>query len=311
MLTALTVFRALGDPTRLRILALVARMELAVGELAEVLEQSQPRVSRHIKILAEAGLIERAKEGAWVFLRASAERHAASLAALMAELKPDANALERDLARLAHVRAERAQAAQAWFAAHAAEWDALRSLHIAEAEVEAAVEAALAGRPLGRLVDIGTGTGRMLELLGPRAVSAIGIDRSPEMLRVARVKLPVQAEVRQGDMAALPLCDGSADTVVLHQVLHFAADPAAALGEAARVLAPGGRLLVIDFAPHAREDLRTAQGHVRLGFADEMVCGWMAAAGLKADVAGRLAGPELTVTLWLGERPADTLRIAA
>ncbi|MDT7935179.1 MAG: metalloregulator ArsR/SmtB family transcription factor [Sphingomonadaceae bacterium] len=313
MRSALTVFRALGDPTRLRILALVARMELAVGELAEVLGQSQPRVSRHIKILAEAGLIERAKEGAWVFLRASHEPHAAPLCALMTALKPDGAALERDLARLTDVRSERQAAAQAWFAAHAAEWDGLRSLHTAESEVETAILAALGARPVGRLVDIGTGTGRMIELLGAHSSSAIGIDRSPEMLRLARVKIAAigGAEVRQGDMAALPLADGAADTVVLHQVLHFAADPARALAEAARVLAPGGRLLVIDFAPHAREELRSTQGHARLGFADETVIGWLRGCGLNAAVAGRLAGPELTVTLWLGERPADALRIAA
>jgi len=315
MRSALPVFRALADPTRLRILALVRRMELAVGELADVLGQSQPRVSRHVKILAEAGLVQRFKEGSWVFLRASVEPHASPLDALMDALGPDARALEADLARLARVRAERAEAAQAWFAENAAEWDCLRSLHVAEAEVEAAVRAALADRPVGRLLDVGTGTGRMIELLGPDAHVAVGIDRSPEMLRLARTKLDAadlaHAEVRQADMAALPLPDAAADTIVLHQVLHFAQAPAEVLNECARVLAPGGRLLVIDFAPHHREDLRRDQGHARLGFPDEAIRGWLEAAGLNFRACGRLPGGELTVALWRGDRAATPLRIAA
>ena len=301
----LSIYRALADPSRVRILLLVRRMELSVGELAAVLRQSQPRVSRHIRILADAGLVRRAKEGAWVFVRLGEAAVCGPVLAGIDALSADAGA--DDQARLAAVRAERAAAADAWFAAHAADWDRERSLHIADSAVEAAILAALADRNLGSLVDVGTGTGRMIELLGARAREALGIDRSPEMLRLARGRIEASglphAEVRRGDMYALPRGDGSVDTVVLHQVLHFADDPAAVIGEAARVLAPDGRLLVVDFMPHGREELRTQQRHLRLGFADAQVTGWMTAAGLNAEVAARLPAPDaLGVTIWLGVR---------
>jgi ArsR family transcriptional regulator len=306
----LTIFRGLADPSRVRILLLVRRMELSVGELAAVLGQSQPRVSRHIRILADVGLVRRAKEGAWVFVRLGNAAVCDPVLAAIDALTPDAGAA--DQARLAAVRAERAAAADAWFSAHADDWDRERSLHSAEAAVEAAVCAALAG-DLGVLVDVGTGTGRMIELLGGQARAALGIDRSPEMLRLARGRIEASglahAEVRRGDMYALPSGDGSVDTLVFHQVLHFADDPAAVIAEGARVLAPGGRVLVVDFMPHGREELRAQQRHVRLGFADAQVTGWMAAAGLVAAVVAQLPaadGPDLRsigVTLWLGQKP--------
>jgi ArsR family transcriptional regulator len=219
-----------------------------------------------------------------------------------------------DAARLAAVRADRAAAAERYFALHAKDWDELRSLHIAETEVEAAIARALGDGPIGRLVDVGTGTGRMLELFAGKAEGALGIDRSPEMLRMARVKLAeagLPAEVRQGDMYALPLGSGSADTVIIHQVLHYAQQPASAVAEAARLLGPGGRLLIVDFAPHEREELRARDAHARLGFADEAVLGWMAAAGLDARVVEHLEGGELTVTLWQGERSQARLKVVA
>jgi ArsR family transcriptional regulator len=213
-----------------------------------------------------------------------------------------------DIARLAAVRADRARAAEAYFDAHAAEWDAMRSLHIAESEVEAAIRAALEGEPIGRLVDIGTGTGRMIELFGGQADSAIGVDRSSEMLRLARVKLAARelqhAELRQADMFALPLASGSADVVIIHQVLHYAQAPEAAIAEAARLLAPRGRLLVIDFGPHEKEELRSKHAHARLGFSDEQIAGWFAEAGLQMAPASTLEGGELTIKLWLGRRLA-------
>jgi ArsR family transcriptional regulator len=304
----LDIFRALADPSRVRILLLVRSMELSVGELVLVLGQSQPRVSRHVRILAEAGLVERAREGAWVFVRLGAARLTAPVLAVIDAMEGSGEAGD-DLARLAVVRAERAGAADAWFAAHAGEWDRERALHTREAEVEAAIAAALAPRPLGDLVDVGTGTGRMIELLGGRAASALGVDRSPEMLRLARGRIEAaglrQAEVRHGDMYGLPRGDATADTVVLHQVLHFADDPAAVIGEAVRILRDTGRLLVIDLAAHTREELRSERRHVRLGFADEAVLGWMTAAGLRARAVAHLPGENgLAVSLWLGERPA-------
>jgi ArsR family transcriptional regulator len=308
--------QAVSDPTRLRILALVARMELSVGELAQLLEQSQPRVSRHVRILADAGIVERRKEGSWVFLAmGDAGRTAPLLELVDAWMDKSTRAvLDSDSARLDAVRADRAQAAERYFAAQAEIWDSIRSLHVAEAEVERAIDRALGRDAFGTHVDIGTGTGRMIELFGPRAGEAIGIDRSSDMLRLARAKLEsagVRSSLRQGDMYALPLADGTADCVIIHQVLHYAHAPADAIAEAARVLAPGGTLLVVDFAAHEREELRTFDAHLRLGFADEAMEAWFDAAGLEVDHVEHLEGGELTVTLWRGVKAPIRQRRAA
>src|SRR3954454_3814164 len=251
-------------------------MELSVGELAQILGQSQPRVSRHLKVLADARVLERRKEGSWVFLTlADGERVDPMFGLIDGWSDESTQALFAfDAARTESIRGERAEAANRYFAGHAEVWDQIRSLHVAESEVERAIDGALGTRPLGRLVDIGTGTGRMIELFGPRALHAIGIDRSSDMLRVARVKLEaagIPSSPRQGDMYALPVADRSADTIVIHQVLHYAHSPATAIAEAARVLAPGGTLLVVDFAAHEREELRERDAHIRLGFEDEVM----------------------------------------
>ena len=300
------IFRALADPSRLRIVQLLREMELSVGEIAQVLGQSQPRVSRHIKVLVDAGLALRRREGSSIFLTPAPSAFAVPLFNLLdAAAGHDGDHWTRaDLVRLAAVRAERAAAAERWFAAHAVEWDAIRSLHVPEAEVEAAM-AEMLGGDLGRLVDIGTGTGRILELLGPAASQAIGIDRSPEMLRIARGKLDGQPyELRQGDINALQLTEGSADTITLHQVLHFLPAPASAIGECARLLGDGGQLLIVDFAPHEREELRLDHAHARLGFSDQQVAGWLGAAGLQLAETRSLKGSELTIKLWRATRRA-------
>ncbi len=303
------LFQALADPTRLRIVVLLRSMELSVGELAQVLGQSQPRVSRHVRILSDSGLVGRRKEGSWVYLQlADPERTAPLFDLYDGWAGQEAEDLfASDIARLDAVRADRAEAARRYFEAHAATWDSVRSLHVADSEVERAIALLLTDRPLGALLDIGTGTGRMLELFTTKADSAIGIDRSSEMLRLARVKLEAAgiagASLRQGDMYALPLGDRSADSIILHQVLHYAQQPGAAIAEAARVLSPGGRLLVIDFAQHDREELREKDAHLRLGFADDAIRGWFAAAGLELDRTERLEGGELTVILWRGAKP--------
>ncbi|PZU08532.1 metalloregulator ArsR/SmtB family transcription factor [Sphingomonas sp.] len=313
----LAVFRALADPTRLRIVALLRQMELSVGELAQVLGQSQPRVSRHVKILADADLCDRRREGSWIFLGlGSAAREGPLLAAIDGWEDIAAERWEiADAARLAAVRADRVSAAEAYFNQHAAEWDAIRSLHVAEAQVEGAILDLLGDDPLGRLVDIGTGTGRMIELLLDRATSAVGIDRSPEMLRLARAKVAKdgqpRAELRQGDMYALPVADGGADTVVIHQVLHYAQAPAAAIMEAGRTLGEDGRLLIIDFAAHDHDVLRERDAHVRLGFDDHQIEGWFTAAGLHMDATRELRGGELTVKLWLGQRRPESRLLKA
>jgi ArsR family transcriptional regulator len=312
MTLALDIFRALADATRLRIFSLLRTMELSVGELAQVLGQSQPRVSRHIKILCDAGLAERRKEGSWVFVALGRAASVAPVAAALdrwMQVEPDHWAVA-DAARLAAVRADRASSAAAWFEGHAGEWDAIRSLHVAESEVESAMGALLGDGPLGTLIDIGTGTGRMLELFGGLADVALGIDRSSEMLRLARAKLHDRGntELRQADLYALPMADGAADVAILHHVLHFAQQPGAAIAEAARVLGAGGRLLIADFAPHDREELRARDAHTRLGFADEQIAGWFANAGMQLARTETLEGGELTVTLWLGRKPGASLR---
>ena len=309
-------FQALADPTRLRILALLRLMELSVGELAQVLGQSQPRVSRHLKILSDAAVLERRKEGSWVFLTLADPERVAPMFELVDGWADAATRamFAADAARTETIRADRTEAANRYFAGHAEVWDQIRSLHVAESEVERAIDRTLGRRPLGRLVDIGTGTGRMIELFGPRSSQSVGIDRSSEMLRLARVKLEsagISSSLRQGDMYALPLADRSADSVIIHQVLHYAHSPATAIAEAARVLAPGGTLLVVDFAAHEREELRERDAHIRLGFDDEVMGSWFAAAGLELDRVQHLKGGELTVTLWRGVKAAIPQRRAA
>lgn len=313
MTIALDIFRALADGTRLRILALLRSMELSVGELAQVLGQSQPRVSRHVKILCDAGLAERRKEGSWVFVALGSETKVAPVIAALdawTVIEADHWAVA-DAARLAAVRADRASSAAGWFEANAGQWDAIRSLHIAEEQVEAAIAELLGEGPIGQLIDIGTGTGRMLELFAGRAKQALGIDRSSEMLRLARAKLSerglTNAELRQADLYALPLGDGEADAAIIHHVLHFAQQPGAAIAEAARVLHPGGRLLIADFAPHDREELRAQDAHTRLGFSDEQIAAWFDAAGLSMARTETLQGGELTVKLWLGRKTGATI----
>jgi len=309
-------FQGLADPTRLRILALLRIMELSVGELAQILGQSQPRVSRHLKILSDAGVLERRKEGSWVFLTLSDPERTEPMFELIDCWSDDTTRalFASDGVRTEGIRADRAEAATRYFTTHAEVWDQIRSLHVAESEVERAIDRTLGSRPLGRLVDVGTGTGRMIELFGPRASGAIGIDRSSEMLRLARVKLEaagICSSLRQGDMYALPLADETADCVIIHQVLHYAHSPASAIAEAARVLAPRGTLLIVDFAAHDREELRASDAHIRLGFDDEVMTGWFAAAGLTVDRIEHLKGGELTVTLWRGVKAAVSQRRAA
>ena len=304
----------MADRTRVRIVDLLRTMELSVGELAQVLEQSQPRVSRHVRILVDAGIAVRRREGSWIFLalaKTPATGHVLALIDLAADAA-DAADVTRDAERLKAVRADRAAAAERYFAQHAGQWDAIRSLHVAESAVEARM-AAMLGTSLGRLVDIGTGTGRMIELFGGAARHAIGIDRSSEMLRLARAKLDGQqaCELRQGDIAALPLDDAAADTVIVHQVLHFLQAPEAALAEIARLVAPGGRLLIVDFASHEVEALRVQDSHARLGFSDAQIAAWLGDAGLDVTQSEELSGGELTVKLWLAARRTMKKAIAA
>ncbi|HQS68854.1 MAG: ArsR family transcriptional regulator [Novosphingobium sp. 28-62-57] len=316
--------RALDDPTRLRILRLLASMELAVGEVAQVLGQSQPRVSRHIKILCDSGLAERRKEGAWVFLRSGlAESSDNPLTAALARLLDVAEQQDAAFARrcaedrqhLDAIRSARQTHALEWFSRHAEEWDELRSLHIADGPVEAALTEmllSLAGKAgLGRLLDVGTGTGRIAELLAPHAAHVVAFDKSPDMLRIARARLqhlPAErVELAQGDFAQLPFPARSFDTVLFHQVLHYAQAPEAVLAGAARVTAPGGQIAIVDFAAHDREDLRQTHAHARLGFSDAQIEAMLRDSGFIPQQTRALAGHELVVKLWTATRREDSV----
>lgn len=314
-----SLLRTLADTTRLRIMRLLAHMELAVGELAQVLGQSQPRVSRHIRILCDARLAERRKEGSWVFLRSAiSEGRTPPLGTAVAHLlevaeRDDAVFAERcaeDRRHLAAIRAARESTAAAYFARHAEEWDTLRSLHSPDEPVEVALMEAVSamwdGDSLGVLLDIGTGTGRIAELFAPCAHRVTALDKSPEMLRLARArlqKLPAnKVDLVQGDFIALPFEDGSFDTVLVHQVLHYAVEPEAALAEAARVTRSDGRIAIVDFAAHEREELRERHAHARLGFSDEQMLALLSDAGFASDPAISLPGTPLTVKIWTARK---------
>lgn len=314
----LNIFRALADPTRLRIVLLLQKMELAVGELAQILDQSQPRISRHIRILDEAGLAERRKEGSWVFLKPGPASELEILGRIFRSDKvAKSEQAMQDQAQLSLVRKARAEMAERYFSAHAEEWDAIRSLHLPEAEVERAMLALLKDAPLGKMLDIGTGTGRMVELFGPSARSIIALDKSPEMLRLARAKLleseavngsalVQKTELKQGDFNQLPVESCAVDSVILHQVLHYAQHPEAVLVEVSRVLKSNGFVLIADFAAHDREDLRTEHAHARLGFSDDSMKRWLTASKLELVQTRTLDGGELTVKIWVARKPAIT-----
>ncbi|MEE9596024.1 MAG: metalloregulator ArsR/SmtB family transcription factor [Acidiferrobacterales bacterium] len=309
--TLLNGLRAAGERTRLRLLAILARNELTVSELTQILDQSQPRVSRHLRLLCEARLLDRIREGTWVFYRLADRGAGAHLARGLVELIPGADLeIERDIRRLETVRAARAEAAATYFRENAAKWDRIRSLYVAESDVERAMLKALSDDTVEDLLDLGTGTGRILQVFAAKTKRGLGIDLSREMLAVARANLEganlQHCQVRHGDIYNLSAPTGSMDVVTIHHVLHFLDDPGAAIAEAVRTLRPGGRLLIADFAPHSLEFLRTDYSHRRLGFADNEVITWCQTAGLvntdvrHLKVTGKRDKEKLTVSLWIG-----------
>jgi len=303
----LSGLRAAGEATRLRILGLLSQAELTVSELTQILGQSQPRVSRHLKLLADAGLIDRFREGAWVFCRLARHGEAGQLAARIVDLLPaEIGEDGGDMARLDAVRKARAAAAASYFRANAERWEEVRALHVPDSNVESVMTGFFDGRKVEVLVDIGTGAGRMLELLGPKVGEAVGIDLSHEMLALARANLDREelgnCRVRHGDMQSLPFAESSVDAVTYHQVLHFADEPVTVLAEGSRVLRPGGLMVVADFAPHDVETLREEHAHRRLGFREAEVADWMREAGMEVGQTVHLAGDPLTVTVWHGEK---------
>lgn len=311
----LASLKAAAESTRIRIMFILSHGELNVSELTFVLGQSQPRVSRHLKLMSEAGLLSRHKEGNWVLFRLRSEGRGGALArALVDMLSIQEQPLLGDLARLDEVKRQREEKAAAYFSANAASWSELRSLHVNEEHVENAMAQLIGNSAFETLVDLGTGTGRVLELFSRQAKSLQGIDSSRDMLAIARSSLEKQnlrPELRQSDIYALPLADATADVVTIHQVLHFLDEPQKALLEARRILKPNGKLLVVDFAPHELEELRENHAHRRLGLSAEQMTAWFNRANLAVERHEVLDPPwlkdrkGLSVSLWLA-RPVIT-----
>ena len=274
--TLVDVLKTAGEPTRFRLLALLAEGDLTVTDLTDILGQSQPRISRHLKLLTEESLIDRYQEGAWAYFRLRQEGKAAALVrTLLAAASEEDPVLLRDSERLLAVKRLRAERAQAYFSRNASEWDELRRLHVSDAAVEAALLKLIGKTPIDALLDLGTGTGWILQLL---------------------------ASVRHGDILNLPLEGQDFDLITIHQVLHFLDQPELAIAEAARVLRPGGRIIIVDLAPHKLDYLREDHAHIRLGFSHQVMAEWLDKVGLEVEEAIDLgSGKEgaLTATVWL------------
>jgi SAM-dependent methyltransferase len=304
----LTSLRAVAEPTRLRLLALAGRGSFCVMEFTEILGQSQPRLSRHLKLLCDCGLLDRVREGANVWFALPHGDDGTLARDLIARLPANDAILESDRRQAARVLAERARIASESFRAKGADWDEIRALELPAAAVEAALLTLVPEDPPGRLLDIGTGTGRVLELLAPRIRQGLGVDASKAMLALARSRLAHpglgHCAVRLADMYRLPFADGSFDTAVLQMVLHYAEDPAGAIAESGRVLRPGGRLIIIDLASHARDDLVARRAHRWPGFSDTAIHQLLTEAALDLGDAVTIAGP-LDVRIWCATRTQD------
>lgn len=314
--TLLVGLRAAGEHTRLRILALCARGELRVSELMQILGQSQPRVSRHLKLMVEAGLLERLPDGAQVYFRVSDRVEDSKLAHALVGLIPESDtSLNRDLSRLQQVRDTRTKRAQDYFQQVAKSWDTIRAMHVPEQQLEEALLEMVGPEPVGELLDIGTGTGRMLQILADRVTRGVGVDLSSGMLAIARSNIEqagmAHIHVRKGDMYQLPLDDASIDLAILHMVLHYSDDPIEVIREAGRVLRTDGRLILVDFAAHTEEYLRSEFRHHRLGFTDDEINQYFEASGFSVQTEIRqLTGDPLTIKIWQAHKSNKILSIA-
>lgn len=317
---AIQALRAAGEPTRLRILLVLERSELTVTELCRILGQSQPRVSRHLKLLCDAGLLARQAEGTSAYYRHArtpfARRFFASLAPLVT---PDDPVIARDQQQLSRIRAGRAELAARSSELVASEAELLRGRTVPGDTVEQTMLALATEQPIDRLLDVGTGTGRVLELFAPHINAGVGVELNRGMLNLARTRLDARGlqhcAVRYGNAYSLDVEEGSVGLAVLHHVLHFLDEPARAVEQAAQTVRAGGRLLIVDFAPHRLEALRTGHGHRRLGFSDDEVIRWCETAGMASVTVTHLEPPgptpseadpeQLTVTVWVAQQRSD------
>ncbi len=308
----LASLRAAAEPTRLRLLALAGRGAFCVSEFTEILGQSQPRLSRHLKLLCDCGLLDRVREGANVWFTLPHGDIGTLARDLVARLPDDDPILEADRRQAARVLAERARVASETFRRQGADWDEMRALDLPAGSVESALLSLVPEHNAGRLLDIGTGTGRVLELLAPRVSQGIGVDASKAMLALARARLArtglSHCSVRLADMYRLPLADASFDLAVMQMVLHYEEEPASVLAEVARVLRPGARLIVIDLAEHRRDDLLARFAHRWPGFSDAAMRDLLVGAGIRCGepvtIEAAPAQP-LSIRLWPATRAAD------
>jgi ubiquinone/menaquinone biosynthesis C-methylase UbiE len=279
------VFKTLADPTRIRILFLLEREELAVQELMEVLGMAQSRVSRHLGILREAGLLQDRRDGTFVLYRFTPPQsgHWREAWELVGRSLGEDATTDRDLAALAGVIEARASRSHSFFDSVGPEWDALRKVWSDDL---------LRARALARLIppglrvaDIGTGTGVLALELARAGLRVVAVDHSARMLDAARAKLGrdpgLEIDLRLGDASSLPLADGEVDAAFAHMVLQYLASPVDALREMARVVAPGGSVVVIDFVSHDREWMRQELGVLRLGFSAEEIASSFVSVGLQ------------------------------
>jgi len=292
--------RALAEPTRLRLLALAARGGFCVVDFTEILDQSQPRLSRHLKLLCDAGLLARLREGANVWFTLPEDDKGGLVRSLLARLPEQDPELAADRRQAARVLAERARSASSGFAENPAAWDEMRTIGLPAEAAEAALLGLLPAPP-GRLLDVGTGTGWLLVRAAPLIKSGLGIDASRTMLALARSRLADagfgHCSVRLADMYRLPLPDGGFDVVTLCMVLHHAEDPMAVLTEAARVLRPGGRLLIAELDHYDAPSLIAPLSHRWPGFSVERMTQMLSDAGFVADPPMRIRA-QIDVLVW-------------
>lgn len=303
-----SALKALGHPERLRILVLLSHGELTVSELTQILSLSQPRVTQYIKTLENAGIIERMKEGSWVFsrLRRGNEALTTIVASTLAAVPTNNKDIASDLRRLDEVQAARAVAAQDFFAKVANDRDQLSAEYLPRGDIEEHMRDLAGAGPFDFMVDLGTGTGRILEVFSDCIKRGAGIDSNHDMLKVARHNLNSpnlrHLSVRQGDLHSTPLAEGISDFVTLHQVLHYLDKPSEAIREAARLLRSDGQILIVDFDSHDREEFRDKYAHRRLGFSDMEIADWMSEFDLSLTQTRLVKMPDNrpAVKLWLG-----------